>query len=42
MIDWAAAARNWMLNANKFNTHENPNGAKHLNTPTDKDYSEPL
>ena len=42
MIDWAAAAQNWMLNANKFNTHENPNRAKHLNTTTDKDYSEPL
>jgi hypothetical protein len=42
MVDWTAAARNWMLNANKFNTNENPNRAKHLNTPTDKDYAEPL
>ncbi|MDI1304287.1 MAG: transcriptional regulator [bacterium] len=42
MIDWTAAARNWMLNANKFSTNENPNRAKHLNTITEKDYSEPL
>jgi hypothetical protein len=42
MIDWTAAAQNWMLNANKFNTNEKPNRTKHLNTPTDKDYSEPL
>nr|WP_315142861.1 transcriptional regulator [uncultured Flavobacterium sp.] len=42
MIDWAAAAQNWMLNAKKFNTHENPNRAKYLNTITEKDYSEPL
>ena len=42
MIDWTAAAQNWMLNANKFNTHENPNRAKHLNAITEKDYSEPL
>ncbi|TDE29304.1 transcriptional regulator [Flavobacterium ranwuense] len=42
MVDWQAAAQNWILNANKFNTNENPNRAKHLNTVTDKDYSEPL
>jgi hypothetical protein len=42
MVDWTAAAQNWILNANKFNTNENPNRAKHLNTATDKDYSEPL
>jgi hypothetical protein len=42
MIDWTAAAQNWMLNANKFNTNEKPNRAKHLNTPTDKNYAEPL
>ena len=42
MVDWQAAAQNWMINANKFNTNENPNRAKHLNTATDKDYSEPL
>ncbi|MFV7235334.1 transcriptional regulator [Flavobacterium sp. ZB4R12] len=42
MVDWTAAAQNWMLNANKFNTNERPNRAKHLNTITKKDYSEPL
>lgn len=42
MIDWTAAAQNWMLNANKFNINERPNRAKHLNTPTDKNYAEPL
>ncbi len=43
MVDWKAAAQNWMLNANKFNPNEiPPDRAKHLNTGTDKDYSEPL
>jgi hypothetical protein len=42
MVDWQAAVQNWMLNANKFNTNENPNRAKHLSTPTDKNYAEPL
>ncbi|KUM16337.1 transcriptional regulator [Flavobacterium psychrophilum] len=42
MVDWTAAAQNWMLNANKFNTNDNPNRAKNLNTTTDKNYSEPL
>ncbi|TRX32981.1 transcriptional regulator [Flavobacterium sp. ZT3R18] len=42
MVDWTAAAQNWMLNANKFSTNEKPNRAKHLNTPTDKNYAEPL
>jgi hypothetical protein len=42
MVDWQAAAQNWILNANKFNIPENPNRAKHLNTITEKDYSEPL
>jgi len=43
MVDWKAAANNWMLNANKFNTNEpKPDRAKHLNIGTDKDYSEPL
>ena len=43
MVDWQAAAKNWMLNANKFNTNEpKTDKAKHLNTTTDKDYSEPL
>ena len=43
MVNWQAAAKNWMLNANKFNTTElKSDRAKHLNTTTDKDYAEPL
>ncbi len=43
MVDWQAAAQNWMLNANKFNPNEIlPDRAKHLNIGNDKDYSEPL
>ena len=43
MVDWQASAQNWILNAPKFISNEQqPNRAKHLNTGTDKDYSEPL
>lgn len=43
MVDWQAAAQNWMLNAPKFISNaEQPNRAKQLNTTNDKDYSEPL
>ena len=45
MVDWQAAAQNWILNSPNFNhnTDTTPiNRAKHLNTGTDKDYSEPL
>ena len=43
MVDWKAAAQNWMLNAPNFISNENhTNRAKHLNTGTEKDYSEPL
>lgn len=43
MVNWQAAAQNWMINAPKFISNaEQPNKAKHLNTTTDKDYSEPL
>lgn len=43
MKDWQAAARNWMLNTQKFNNYgESEDRAKHLNTTTTKDYSEPL
>ena len=43
MVDWQAAAQNWMINAPKFISNaEQPNRAKQLNTATDKDYSEPL
>jgi hypothetical protein len=45
MVDWQAAAQNWMLNAPKFmhNTDTTPiDRAKHLNVENDKDYAEPL
>ncbi|MBP6759807.1 MAG: transcriptional regulator [Flavobacterium sp.] len=45
MVDWQAAAQNWILNSVNFNhyTDTTPiDRAKHLNTGTDKDYSEPL
>jgi hypothetical protein len=45
MIDWQAAAQNWILNAPnfKYNSETAPvNRSRHLNTGTDKDYSEPL
>lgn len=43
MKDWQAAARNWMLNTQKFNHYGDPEDrAKHLRTTTGKDYSEPL
>jgi hypothetical protein len=43
MVDWQAAAQNWMINAPKFISNaEQPNRAKQLSTTTDKDYSEPL
>ena len=42
MIDWQAAANNWILNAPKFIINAEPNRAKQLNTSTEKDYSEPL
>ncbi|MBP8794034.1 MAG: transcriptional regulator, partial [Lutibacter sp.] len=39
MVDWQAAAQNWMINAPKFISNaEQPNRAKQLNTATDKDY----
>ena len=43
MVNWKAAAQNWILNANKFNSNETKQDrAQHLKTSTDKDYSEPL
>ncbi|EKT3958534.1 transcriptional regulator [Flavobacterium psychrophilum] len=43
MVNWQAAAKNWMLNATKFNTIEpKTDRVKQLNTTIDKDYSEPL
>lgn len=49
MIDWNAAARNWMLNTAKFTINipqniqskEQPK-AKHLQVTEDKNYAEPL
>lgn len=43
MVDWQAAAQNWIINAPKFISNvEQPNRAKQLNSTTDKDYAEPL
>ena len=45
MVDWQAAAQNWILNAPKFkhNTDTTPiDRAKHLNIGNDKNYAEPL
>lgn len=42
MADWPAAARNWMLNAPKYATHDRTDRTKHLDTSSGKDYSEPL
>lgn len=42
MVDWIAAAQNWILNTDKFKTTEKPNRAKHLSTKNSKNYSEPL
>ena len=42
MVDWPAAARNWMLNAPKYSTNERTDRTKHLDNSAGKDYSEPL
>lgn len=42
MVDWHAAAQNWMLNCDKFNTIELITKPNHLNTTTNKNYAEPL
>jgi hypothetical protein len=42
MKDWRAAARNWMLNANKFQPKSNVPQPNHLHTPNSKNYAEPL
>ncbi len=45
MVDWQAAAQNWIINSINFNhnTVTTPtNRPKHLNTTTDKNYAEPL
>ncbi|WP_395060379.1 transcriptional regulator [Flavobacterium sp.] len=42
MKDWKAAARNWMLNAQKYNPVFNQPQPQHLHTVTQKNYGEPL
>ncbi len=43
MVDWQAAAQNWMLNAPRFSAIEShTDRATQLNTGTDKNYAEPL
>ena len=42
MKDWKAAARNWLLNANKFQSKTTEPQANHLHTQTNKNYGEPL
>lgn len=45
MVDWQASAQNWMINSRNFNHNADTapiDRARHLNTGTDKDYSEPL
>lgn len=44
MKDWKAAARNWKLNANKFQTANNPqkSSSNHLHVEQNKDYNIPL
>ena len=42
MKDWRAAARNWMLNANKFQPKSNLPQPNHLQTSNYKNYAEPL
>jgi hypothetical protein len=43
MKDWKAAARNWMLNAQKFASGKSVKPtAKHLHATTAKNYNEPL
>lgn len=45
MVDWQAAAQNWILNSINFNHNTDTTPIHHrqnLNTTTDKDYAEPL
>jgi hypothetical protein len=43
MVNWQAAAQNWLLNATQFtDTNKLSSRAQKLNTATEKDYSEPL
>ena len=43
MKDWKAAARNWMINANKFaKRKDSKSGPKNLHTNQNKNFNEPL
>jgi hypothetical protein len=42
MVDWTAAAQNWMLNAEKFKPKNNTPHPDHLHTSNHKNYGEPL
>ena len=42
MKDWKAAARNWILNSNKFQGTTATPQPNHLHTPNFKNYAEPL
>lgn len=42
MKDWKAAARNWILNSEKFSPKSNTPQPNHLHTPNQKNYAEPL
>lgn len=42
MKDWKAAARNWILNSNKFQGNTATPQPNHLHTPNFKNYAEPL
>jgi hypothetical protein len=45
MVDWHAAAQNWIINSINFNNNTDTtstNRPKQLNTTTDKNYAEPL
>jgi hypothetical protein len=42
MKDWKAAARNWMLNSNKFQPKSNLPQPNHLQISNNKNYAEPL
>ena len=42
MKDWKAAARNWMLNCQRFQSKTNIPQPKHLHTTIIKNYGEPL
>ena len=42
MKDWQASARNWILNAKKYNQNNYQPQPQHLHTETKKNYEEPL